>query len=135
MENCIFCKISKGDIASEKIYEDRDFFAFLDVKPINFGHTLIIPKEHYENLYELPDELLEKMAPLIKKISIAVKKGVNADGINIGMNNERAAGQLVMHSHVHIIPRHNDDGYVSWAGKTYENNEEKTVVEKIIKNI
>ena len=92
MNDCVFCKIAQGKIPSDKIYEDDNFFAFLDINPNNPGHALIIPKNHYENIYTAPDEILCDIGPIIKKIAIAVKKGINADGINIIMNNDSAAG-------------------------------------------
>ena len=134
MNECVFCKIAQGEIpaGADKIYEDENFIAFLDIKPNNPGHTLIIPKTHYKNLYELPDEVLSEMAPLIKKLANAVKKGINADGINIIMNNDSAAGQIVPHAHLHIIPRFANDGLRHWPGKPYANKEEPSeIVEKI----
>lgn len=133
MSTCIFCKIIKGEIHADKIYEDEDFFAFLDITPVNPGHALLIPKKHYENLYEMSDEILSKIAPVIKKIAVGVKKGVGADGINIGMNNEKAAGQIVQHAHFHIIPRFQNDGYTHWRGKPYHENKSQKTAEKIKK--
>ena len=131
MDDCVFCKIIKGEIPADKIYENEDTFAFLDITPINPGHVLLISKKHYENLYDLPDELLSKMAPIIKKLAVAVKKGVNAEGINIGMNNERSAGQLVFHAHFHIIPRFPNDGHFHWKGTPYKKDEALKTAEKI----
>ena len=105
-KDCLFCKIISGEIPSAKVYEDEYSFAFLDINPINPGHTLLVPKRHFANLYETSDETLKELTPIIKKLAIAVKKAVSADGINIGMNNDPAAGQLVFHAHFHIIPRH-----------------------------
>lgn len=129
--SCIFCKIVKGKIPADKIYEDENCLAFLDITPINPGHILLIPKEHYENLFDLPDETLSKMAPIIKKLAIAVKNGVNAEGINIGMNNERPAGQLVPHAHFHIMPRFSNDGHRHWKGKSYAEGQSQKTAEKI----
>ena len=134
MNDCVFCKIAQGEIPADKIYEDKNFLAFLDIKPNNPGHALIIPKKHYENLYEMPDEVLSAIAPLIKKLAIAVKKGTGADGINIGMNNEGSAGQIVPHAHFHIIPRFSNDGLRHWQGKQYLNKEEALEIAKKIKN-
>ena len=135
MNDCIFCKITKGEIPSQKIYEDENFFAFLDIKPVNLGHTLLIPKTHIKNLYEFPEELLSKTGPVIKKLAIAVKNGTNADGINLGMNNDEAAGQLVFHAHFHIIPRYKDDGHVHWGGKEHSADEMKKISQKIIQTL
>jgi histidine triad (HIT) family protein len=131
MGGCVFCKIIKGKIPADKIYEDENTFSFLDITPINPGHVLLISKKHYENLYDLPDELLSKMAPIIKKLAVAIKKGVNAEGINIGMNNERSAGQLVFHAHFHIIPRFTNDGHFHWKGTPYKKDEAPKTAEKI----
>ncbi len=133
MINCIFCKIINREIPCDKIYEDENFLAFLDITPVNPGHALLIPKKHYENLYEIPSQTLNEILPIIKKIAIAVKNGVNADGINIGMNNGKAAGQLVPHAHFHIIPRFQDDGRAHWRGAPYSENESQKTAEKIRK--
>lgn len=131
MDDCIFCKIVKKEIPADVVYEDENFLGFLDITPVNPGHVLLIPKEHYENLYDMPDELLGKAGPLLKKLAIAVKKGVDAEGINIGMNNERPAGQLVFHAHFHIMPRFVDDGYEHWHGSPYKEGEAKQTAQKI----
>lgn len=110
MENdCIFCKIIKGEILSSKVYEDNDFLVFMDIYPIARGHTLIIPKYHCRNALDTPAEIGAKLYPLITKISNAVKKSYNADGIMVMQFNEPSAGQEVYHSHVHIIPRYEND--------------------------
>lgn len=131
--DCIFCKIVKGEIPADKVYEDENILAFLDITPVNPGHVLLIPKEHYKNLYDLPDETLKQLAPIIKKLSVAVKKSVNADGINIHMNNDKPAGQLVPHAHFHIIPRFINDGREHWHGKPYNKNESSEIASKIKK--
>lgn len=131
MEKCIFCKIIKGEIPCNKVYEDENNFVFLDVNPINPGHTLLIPKEHYENIHEMPDELLEKTMPVVKKIADAIKSAVGATGINIGQNNGASAGQAVFHYHMHIIPRFENDGLKHWPGKPYMLGEAEEITEKI----
>jgi len=134
--DCLFCKIIKGEIPSAKVYEDEHSFAFLNIRPINPGHTLLVPKKHFANLYEMPDEILANLAPVIKKLGIAVKKAVGADGINIGMNNDPAAGQLVFHAHIHIMPRFKNDGHEHWHGTPYKNDAEiKTVAKKISETV
>lgn len=135
MDGCIFCKIVKGEIPANKIYEDETSLAFLDITPINPGHILLIPKEHHKNIYDMPDNILSKIAPVIKKLSIALKSSVNADGINIGMNNDGSAGQVVFHAHFHIMPRFSDDGYRLWHGKEYKDGEAQQIAEKIKKFI
>lgn len=133
MNDCIFCKIAKKEIPADIIYEDETSLAFLDITPINPGHVLLIPKNHYENLYELPENILIKMTPTIKKIAIALKNGVNAEGINLGMNNESPAGQIVFHAHFHIMPRFSNDGHRHWKGAPYKENEAPKIAEKIKK--
>jgi histidine triad (HIT) family protein len=134
--DCLFCKIIAGEIPATKVYEDNDFFCFLDIKPINLGHTLIVPKEHHRNLLDLTPELLAKVGPIIQKMALAVKAGTGAEGINIGWNNEAAAGQLVFHAHLHIMPRFGGDGYVHWQGQDGHSPEEfAAVAEKITKQL
>jgi histidine triad (HIT) family protein len=133
MENCLFCKITKKEIDSSIIYEDDKFMAILDIKPVNIGHSLLIPKEHSINILDIKEETLSESAPILKKLSLAIKKAVDADGINIHMNNEKAGGQVVMHTHFHIIPRYENDGIVQWKSvRTYSGeDEEKETIENI----
>jgi len=135
MNDCLFCKIVEREIPAQIIYEDDFSLAFLDINPVNPGHTLLIPKEHFKNLYDLPDDLLSKMAPNIKRLATAIKKSVVADGINIGMNNDEEAGQAVPHAHFHIMPRFKNDGYKLWHGKPYKKGEAESISRKIRKNI
>ena len=106
MCSCIFCKTVQRKAPASLIYEDKYVMAFLDIKPLNEGHTLVIPKVHYETIYEVPDEEVAHLYRIVKKVALAVKKGVNAEGISITQHNERAAGQDVFHVHVHVIPRY-----------------------------
>lgn len=115
--NCIFCKIIAGEIPADKIFEDDDFIAFLDIKPNNLGHTLLVPKAHHKNIFDLPDDLLAKLGKHIQIIASAVLKGTEATGVNVGMNNGATAGQLVWHAHIHLIPRFVGDGLVHWGHK------------------
>lgn len=124
MDDCVFCKIIKNELPSEKVYEDDKVLAFLDIKPINIGHALVITKNHYPNIYETPDAELCAMTVAAKKISLGVREAVKADGINIAMNNGHPAGQLVFHSHLHVIPRFTNDGFEHWGSKRpYQENE------------
>ncbi len=107
--DCIFCKIINGDIPSSKVYEDDKFYVFMDIYPIVRGHTLVIPKHHCRNILDTPEEIGADFYPLLTKISNAVKKAYNADGIMVMQFNEPAAGQEVYHSHVHILPRYEHD--------------------------
>ena len=130
--NCIFCKITKGEVPCAKIYEDETVFAFLAHNPINIGHTLLVPKIHAVNIYEMPDETLAKLAPVLKKLATSIKSATGADGINIEMNNDSAAGQIIFHAHLHIVPRFKDDGFTHWKGaRDYREGEMSIVAEKI----
>lgn len=113
-ENCIFCKIIAGQIPCTKIYEDERSFAFLDINPINEGHTLVIPKHHAENIMTVRKEDLAAVMETVRTLAPKIQRAVNADGINIGINNGSAAGQLVFHMHVHVMPRKDGDGYAHW---------------------
>ncbi len=109
-ENCIFCKLAGGEIPTATLYEDDDFRVILDANPAAKGHALIIPKEHYANLYELDDELAAKVMVLAKKMITKLTDILGCDGYNIVQNNGEAAGQTVFHFHLHMIPRFKDDG-------------------------
>lgn len=109
-DNCIFCKIISGEIPSRTIYEDDDFKVILDLGPATKGHALILPKDHYRNLYELPDEVAAKVMVLAKKMAVQMSAKLNCDGFNLLQNNEEVAGQTVFHFHLHLIPRYKDDG-------------------------
>lgn len=131
MKDCIFCKIIAGEIPAEKIYEDENFLAFLDIEPVNFGHTLVIPKQHFKNLEETPSEVLENLIKLIKKLAPKIKTATNADGFNVTNNCGESAGQSVMHLHFHIIPRFNNDNFKNWPIKKYANDEAYEIANKI----
>jgi len=120
MAECIFCKIVRGEIPCTKVYEDDLVLSFLDINPINPGHTLVLPKKHYATLFEVDPETLTACMLASRKISQAVYKGVKADGLNFLQNNFKAAGQLIDHVHFHLIPRFANDGFMtSWPGKPY----------------
>jgi histidine triad (HIT) family protein len=133
--DCLFCKIVGGEIPSVKVYEDDHTFAFLDIQPNNIGHTLVIPKDHSENIYTISEESFCNTMKTVRKVAIAIKKAVSADGINIAMNNEASAGQAVFHSHIHIIPRFKTDGYKHWPHVKYKDGEDKEIANKIIENL
>ncbi len=114
-DNCIFCKLANGDIPTATIYEDEDFRVILDAAPAAKGHALILPKEHYANIYEMDDELLVKVLPLAKKLITKMTDILGCDGYNIVQNNGEVAGQTVFHYHVHLIPRYkNDNAKFGW---------------------
>jgi histidine triad (HIT) family protein len=124
MSDCIFCKIVKGDIPCAKIYEDDKVISFLDIGPANKGHALIVTKGHYETLLEIPDDDLCDLMTKAKKIARAMSSALGAEGFNVLMNNKEVAGQLVPHSHVHIIPRFKGDGIeLNWKTKKYKDKE------------
>jgi len=104
-ENCIFCKIARKEAPASIVYEDTDVMAFVDIRPVSEGHTLIIPKKHYVDIYDTPDQLLAALHVIVKKIAVVIKKVTNADGISIVQQNGKAAGQDIFHIHVHVIPR------------------------------
>lgn len=134
--DCLFCKIIAGEIPSTKIYVDDTVLAFLDIHPTNIGHTLVIPKTHYANIYETPDGTLAHMMMVVKKLSVSIKSAVGADGINIEMNNDSVAGQIIFHTHLHIVPRFSGDGFTHWNGaRGYSEGEASDVAQKISKEI
>jgi histidine triad (HIT) family protein len=130
-DNCIFCKIIDGKIPCAKIYEDEKVLAFLDIMPVNKGHVLVVPKNHSKNILEDDDNDIVLCMKAIKKIGKAAIKAVNAQGFNIGVNTERAAGQAVFHTHFHVIPRYENDGLHHWPGGKYAEGE----IEKVRKSI
>lgn len=108
--NCIFCKIAGGEIPSKTIYEDEEFRVILDISPATKGHALILPKEHYANLYEIPEEVASRVMKLTKKLAGHMTEVLKCDGFNIVQNNGETAGQTVFHFHMHLIPRYAEDG-------------------------
>lgn len=114
MEECIFCKIIRGEIPSARVLETGDVLAFLDINPVSKGHTLVIPKAHYATFPEMPPEVIAALGQALQEIGEAVKSQLDSAGFNILLNNERAAGQLIDHSHFHLIPRNLGDGVMDW---------------------
>ena len=106
-ENCIFCKLANGDIPTNALYEDDDFKVIFDAGPVTVGHALIIPKEHFANIYEIDEELIGKAYKLAKKMAMVMTDVFGADGFNLLQNNNECAGQSVFHFHIHLIPRYN----------------------------
>lgn len=103
-ESCTFCKIVRGEAPASYVYEDEKVMAFLSTRPINVGHTLVVPKRHYENIFEISEEEVVHLSKIVKKVAYAVRKAVSAEGIRIVQNNGEAAGQVIFHLHVHVIP-------------------------------
>jgi histidine triad (HIT) family protein len=135
--DCIFCKIVAGELPSYKVYEDGNVLAFLDIAPINKGHVLVIPKKHYETTLETPDELVTHLALTVKKIAAAVMHATGAHAVNIGINNGAESGQVVFHTHWHIMPRFSGDGYELWKGKdtAYGEGEANIIAQKIAEKL
>lgn len=130
--DCIFCKIANGEIPSKVLYEDEMFRVILDLGPATKGHALILPKEHADNLFELPDETAGKAMKLAKKMACLMKERLCCAGVNLVQNNGAAAGQTVSHFHLHIIPRYEDDGQrIGWK-PTQPTQDELESIRKVI---
>ena len=129
--DCIFCKIVAGELPSLKVYEDAETLAFLDIHPVNPGHTLVIPKAHYVNAFEAPEDVWVKMTATVKKVAHAIKEGLPVGDMNIAMNNGKFAGQVVFHAHIHVMPRYENDGHKLWTPKEYKDGEAVLIAEKI----
>ncbi len=135
-QDCIFCKIVAGDIPCFKIYETENVLSFLDIGPVNKGHALVIPKAHYENIWDMPAELGKDIITAAQLAGSAIVKATGADGMNLLMNNNEAAGQLVFHAHFHIIPRFAEDGLKHWDQMEYNDMDEAlALAQKIEKMI
>ena len=131
-ENCIFCKLANGEIPTNKIYEDEAFTVILDASPATRGHALILPKEHFANLYEISDETAAKALPLAKKLIKHMKEVLNCDGFNVLQNNGETAGQTVFHFHMHLIPRYaGKEQILNWSHETFTDDEMKEIAESL----
>jgi histidine triad (HIT) family protein len=129
--DCIFCKIVNGEIPAEKIYEDGKFLAFLDINPNNPGHSLLIPKNHSDNLMATPEDDLADLIGRVPKIARAIGQALDYTAYNFIVNNGREAGQMVDHLHLHIIPRRAGDGLKLFENRKYAEGEMAEVGEKI----
>jgi len=134
-EKTIFENIISGEFHHYKVYEDEDTYAFLDAFPSVYGHTLVVPKKPYKNIYETPVELTGKLFQTVQKVAVAIKKALDTDGINIVMNNEPAAGQIVFHAHIHVLPRFENDLGYQGERLTYPDGKAKEIADKIIANL
>ncbi len=130
--DCIFCKIVGGDIPSAKVFESETCLAFLDIAPVNAGHTLVLLKGHYPTLMDIPEELGSELTKTLSMVGKAVMEATGADGLNLMQNNYEAAGQLVHHVHFHLVPRHSDDGLKLWPQSGYDNPDEMSSLAKTI---
>jgi histidine triad (HIT) family protein len=139
MSDCIFCKIIEGEIPSSKVYEDEHVLAFLDISQVTKGHTLVIPKLHKENIYELTEGLASKVFAAVPKITNAIKAEYDPIGLNLLNNNGEDAGQSVFHFHLHIIPRYGTgDGFGAvWKTHTdqYSPEDLKEIAEGISRHL
>ena len=129
--NCIFCKIIAGEIPCNKVYEDAHVVAFLDIHPNNPGHTLVVPKEHFENLLETPTHVVEALMVAVQLLAPRAMAATGASGFNLGVNTGASSGQMVMHTHAHIIPRFEGDGLVHWLTKEISNELLEEIAEKM----
>ncbi len=135
MTDCLFCKIIEGKLPSAKIYENEHVVAFLDINPVHPGHTLVVPKRHSTSLFDMLDEDIAAVFHAAKKIAQAVKEATGAGGINVNMNNDPAAGQVVFHSHIHIVPRFENDGLRLWPGRKYGEGQQTEIQKRIVECI
>ncbi len=131
MTDCIFCKIVKGEVPSFKVYEDERTYAFLDIHPVNQGHTLVVPKRHAPNVFDIAPADWAAVSETVRMLAGVVETAVHADGVNITMNNREHAGQIVDHAHVHIVPRFKGDGFKLWAQRQYREGEASETLTKI----
>ena len=130
-DKCIFCKIANGEIPSATLYEDEDFRVILDLGPATKGHALILPKNHFDNLFEIPEDMDAKAFILAKKIAKKMKDVFGCDGVNIVQNNGVAAGQTVFHFHIHLIPRYEGDhAGVTWKPGTLTDEQREEILQK-----
>jgi histidine triad (HIT) family protein len=137
LTDCIFCKIAAGEAPPQNchtLYEDEHTYAFLDLHPVNPGHSLVIPKKHYVNILDAPTEIMQQMIATAKKIAEALMKN-GAEGVNVNMNNQAPAGQVIFHAHMHVIPRYGDDGLKHWQKIPTTNEELDAKAEEIKKLI
>lgn len=128
---CIFCQIISGELPSYKVYEDDKTLAFLDIGPVNPGHTLVIPKTHYQDLDDIPEAELANLIMVVKKVGKLLKDKLGAAGHNVTENNGTVAGQIVPHFHFHVIPRHAGDGHGAWVRGEYRSGEADEIIKKL----
>ena len=135
MKNCIFCKIIAGEIPALKIYEDELVLAFMDIAPINFGHVLVIPKEHHTSTATIPEKTAGRIFLAASRIGVAMRRALDADGFNLHLSDGTVAGQVVMHAHLHVVPRWTDDGFHwNWRQLKYESDSAKTELQEKLRS-
>ena len=131
MVDCLFCKITARQVPAEIVYEDADTLAFLDINPVNPGHTLVIPKKHATDIFEVDEPSWNKVMKAVHVVAHALEKSLKPTGINLAMNNRSGAGQIIFHAHVHVMPRFPRDGHELWKGMPYAEGEAANIAEKI----
>ena len=133
--DCIFCKIVRGELPSTKVYEDEETLAFLDINPVNPGHTLVIPKHHATDLFDAEDADWVALMKTVRIVAHSIERSLSPIGINLAMNNRAGAGQVVFHAHVHVMPRFEGDGHKLWPGRPYAEGEAAETARKIRESI
>ena len=133
--DCIFCEIAAKISEAEIVFENDKYIAFLDINPVNYGHTLIIPKQHYDNFLTMPAKELDELTKLTQYLAGAIKRALKADGFNVISNNGASAGQSVFHFHYHIIPRYENDFHMRPRTIEYNTSEIESYRDKIIESI
>jgi len=128
---CLFCSIVSGKIPSFKFFENDKVLVFLDIAPVNYGHSLVIPKVHYKNLEDIPEDVLCELACAVKRVGRILKDGLSVPGYNVLMNNDSVSGQIVPHIHFHVIPRETGDGLRAWKQGEYKDGEALDIIEKL----
>jgi histidine triad (HIT) family protein len=134
MADCVFCKILKGEIPAQKVYEDPKTIAILDINPVASGHVLVMPRDHFEMWTDLPADLASALSVAAQTVARGVVKATGAQGFNLLMNNHRCSGQAIPHAHYHVIPRKTDDGVAyKWPAKPYPPGEIEKAADSIRK--
>ena len=135
-DECIFCKIAAGEIPSRKIYEDKDLIAIMDLNPTSKGHSLIIPKEHCTNIYDIDEDIAAKVMKTAKKLATKMTVALNCDGFNLLQNNGETAGQTMFHFHMHLIPRYKDadNNMLKFTSVSFSDEEMDAIRDQIIKD-
>ncbi|MFH1866842.1 MAG: HIT family protein [Patescibacteria group bacterium] len=131
MAECIFCKIVAGTLPSYKVYEDSDTIGFLDIHPTSPGHTLVVPKKHYPDLVNTPPEVAANLVAVAQKLVPSIMDALSVPAFNISINNGAEAGQVIHHTHLHLIPRSRDDGLRPWPASDYRTGEIEEIAKKI----
>jgi histidine triad (HIT) family protein len=131
-QDCVFCQIIRKESPANYVYEDDRVVAFLTNRPVNEGHTLVVPKRHYENIYEMPEEEIAYLYKIVKRVAVAVRDSMAADGIRVVQNNGSAAGQVIFHFHVHVIPMKPHEGFMH--GKAYRDQSNGRLPEALEKD-